>query len=140
MTNEEKVLIGRRLKVARIEAGLTAEEMAKAVFRTTSAIHHYERGRNVPPGDVLAAWARTCNRSVAWLMGTESVMPPTLEGVSHFGVELLARDRQLMERHRVTPAEIEQLRGTVLLDRRGHHIVVETITSALDLLHFLRNS
>jgi transcriptional regulator with XRE-family HTH domain len=41
------------LREARINAGLTQDEVADIIGKTKGAVSHYETGEVVPPGDVL---------------------------------------------------------------------------------------
>jgi transcriptional regulator with XRE-family HTH domain len=45
------------LRAAREAAGLTREQAATALTKSFKAIEAYERGANVPPGNVLIAMA-----------------------------------------------------------------------------------
>lgn len=42
-----------RLRAARTAAGLSREHVAIAIGRTDAAVESYERGLNVPPGNIL---------------------------------------------------------------------------------------
>lgn len=44
---------GRRLREARSAAGVSAEQIAIGVGRSAYSVHDYERGRVLPPVDVL---------------------------------------------------------------------------------------
>jgi ribosome-binding protein aMBF1 (putative translation factor) len=48
---------GRRLRDARIAAGLSPERLALAVERSVFVVHDYERGRALPSVTVLARLA-----------------------------------------------------------------------------------
>jgi len=47
-----------RLRARREAAGLTREQTATALAKSFKAIEAYERGANVPPGNVLVAMAQ----------------------------------------------------------------------------------
>lgn len=47
----------KRLRAARIAAGLRPEQLALTIGRSVYSIHEYERGRVQPPVDIAAALA-----------------------------------------------------------------------------------
>ncbi len=65
-----KMTVGERIKIARKEAGLTQDEVAKRIGTTRQAIYKYENGivTNIPL-DRLQLIANGLNCSSAWLMG-----------------------------------------------------------------------
>lgn len=62
--------VGERIKIARKEAGLTQDEVAKRIGTTRQAIYKYENGivTNIPL-DKLELIANGLGCSSAWLMG-----------------------------------------------------------------------
>ena len=66
-----------RLKLARLEAGLTLEKAAEALGTDLNTIWRYEAGRHKPPGPTLHGLAGLYRRPVAWFFNEEdSEFPP----------------------------------------------------------------
>jgi transcriptional regulator with XRE-family HTH domain len=55
---------GQRLRETRKAAGVTVEQLAITIGRTSYSIFEYERGRVTPPINVIAAIADTIGSSV----------------------------------------------------------------------------
>lgn len=53
MSNELKSVVGSRVKAARRAAGLTQAVLAEQIDRTVEAVSNIERGRSLPPLDLL---------------------------------------------------------------------------------------
>lgn len=68
MTQDLKLIIGARLRAARRAAGMTQSQLAEAVSRTVEAISNIERGRSLPPLDLLDRAAELLEVSLAELI------------------------------------------------------------------------
>lgn len=68
MSNNLKPIIGIRVRAARKASGLTQARLAEAVNRTVEAISNIERGRSLPPLDLLDAIARVLGCSLPALV------------------------------------------------------------------------
>lgn len=68
---------GRRLRAARITAGLKPEQLALRVGRSVYSVHAYERGVQVPSARALAALADALDITVDSLLtdGGSDVVP-----------------------------------------------------------------
>lgn len=67
------VSVGARIRSARGDAGLTQEQLARAVGKTVMTISRYERGAIKEPSSiVLGEIAKATNVSVHWLVTGES--------------------------------------------------------------------
>ena len=60
-----------RLKEARVQAGLTLQQVAEAVGTDLNSIWRYEAGRHRPSGPALHALANVYGKSVEWFFGEE---------------------------------------------------------------------
>jgi transcriptional regulator with XRE-family HTH domain len=60
-----------RLVRARVEAGLTQEELARQVGASVFSIGKYERGERSPRGPVLRRIAEVTGRTTAWFFENE---------------------------------------------------------------------
>lgn len=77
--------MGARIKSARQKAGLSQEDLARALNATKSAISKYEKGLRQPRIEQLEAIAATLGVSVAYILGYETekvVIPGRLKIVS----------------------------------------------------------
>lgn len=63
---------GRRLRDARVAAGIRPERLALTVDRSVYSIHEYENGRVVPPLVVAVQLAAALNCSVDDLLTEEA--------------------------------------------------------------------
>lgn len=86
-------MIGRRLKLARIAAGLSLRDLEARIDRrvTAQAIGKYERNESVPSSGVLMALASALDVSVDYLVGDENL---TLEGIEFRKKEIVGRRQQ----------------------------------------------
>lgn len=60
-----------RLRRARIEAGLTQEELAIRIGASVFSIGKYERGERSPRGPMLRRIADVTGKTTAWFFGNE---------------------------------------------------------------------
>lgn len=103
MNEKLKSIIGVRVKAARRVTGLTQAALAEAVGRTTEAISNVERGRSLPPLDLLERIAQVLACTLA-----ELVEMPAADGAV---VERARLETELMMIGRALP--IAQLRIAV---------------------------
>lgn len=62
-----------RLTQARVEAGLTQQELASAVGCSVMSIGKYERGERSPRGPMLRRIAAATGREIAWFFSSDLV-------------------------------------------------------------------
>lgn len=67
---------GQRLREARVSAGITAEELASKVGRSTSAIRNQENGTNGIPSDLAREYAMALGVEPAWILYGDGVGDP----------------------------------------------------------------
>lgn len=65
------VIFKKRLKERRNELGLTQEELGKGIYLTKGEICAYEKGKRIPPLDVLIRIAEFLEVDFLWLIGME---------------------------------------------------------------------
>lgn len=65
--------IGENIRQARIQRGMTQEELAELLDTTKSAISRYELGKREPRAEQLVAIANALGVSVAYLQGYETI-------------------------------------------------------------------
>ena len=70
VTHDLKLIIGARLRAARRAAGMTQSQLADAVSRTVEAISNIERGKSLPPLDILDRAAGVLKTTLADLVQT----------------------------------------------------------------------
>lgn len=61
--------VGERIRKARLEAGLTEEDLGRAVHRSWRTIRRYEYGECLPPLDIAYDIAVELGVCLDWLMG-----------------------------------------------------------------------
>lgn len=72
MNEEEKKLMGMRIKQCRIEKKLSQERLAELLDMKRTNIANYEAGRVIPPGNVLRDLADIFTVSTDYLLGRET--------------------------------------------------------------------
>ena len=113
MSKHLKSIIGSRVKAARRAAGLTQASLAEQIGRTTEAVSNIERGRSLPPLDLLEKIAELTGCSLPDL-----VEPADGEGARPERVvletRLLLLGRGLtLERLRIAVSQVEALQGPI---------------------------
>lgn len=78
---------GERLKLLRLEKGLTQEEFGKIFSKTKNNISQYERGERSPDFDTLSEMADFFNTTSDYLLGKSELRRPrviTVEELKEF--------------------------------------------------------
>lgn len=65
------VIFRKRLKERRIQLNMTQEEVGNGVYLSKGEICAYEKGKRIPPLDVLIRIARFLETDFLWLIGME---------------------------------------------------------------------
>ena len=65
------VIFRKRLKEKRIERGLTQKDLGENVFLSKGEICAYEKGKRIPPLDVLIRISNFLEVDFLWLLGLE---------------------------------------------------------------------
>jgi len=136
-------LLGRKLRAARIEAGVeTLEDIAPLVGRKPRQCQSYESGATVPPADVLQRWAAATGKPISYFLPDDAPSPPSPPvAPDHPGVRALCTepDQLTIRQHHMTDEEVEDLAGLVVL-RRGKPVSIRTRGEAVAWCHALRSS
>lgn len=104
-----KSIVGARVRAARKSAGLTQARLAEAVDRTVEAVSNIERGRSLPPLDLLELIARETDCPLASLVDVPADDSATPERAS-LEMRLSAAGRALpLEQLRIALVQIEAL-------------------------------
>ena len=69
---------GKRLRIARIDAGYTQHQVASILNIPQSSISKYEKGTLEPKLEYLGTLAQFYNVSINWLLGVS--IEPTIKG------------------------------------------------------------
>jgi transcriptional regulator with XRE-family HTH domain len=72
-TQKHEIELSRRLRDARVDAGLTQAELAKRLGITRSAVSQYESGRNKPSIAHFNEIARITGKPLSWLVIEDDV-------------------------------------------------------------------
>lgn len=109
MNSDLKSIIGARVKAARRAAGLTQAVLAEHIDRTVEAVSNIERGKSLPPLDILDQIATLTNCPLASLVE----MPAEdgrLSERAELEIQLIATGRSLtIEQLRIAVRQIEAL-------------------------------
>ncbi len=109
MNTELKSIIGARVKAARRAAGLTQAVVADRIDRTVEAVSNIERGRSLPPLDVLDKIATLTNCPLSSLVEAPTEGGRLSERAS-LEIQLLATGKSLsIEQLRIAVRQIEAL-------------------------------
>lgn len=78
-------VLGRRLRAARVLAGLDQTGIARLVGAGRSTVSNWENGMSEPQATQLARWAFVTDQTVDWLLEgvLESKMSPTGDSEGH---------------------------------------------------------
>lgn len=115
-TADLKSIIGARVKAARRASGLTRAVLAERIDRTVEAVSNIERGRSLPPLDILDQIAKLTNCPL-----------PTL-------VEMLAEDGRLSERASLEMQLIAVGRSLTIEQLRIAVRQIEALTEGMTML------
>jgi transcriptional regulator with XRE-family HTH domain len=109
------VHVGKRIRIARLLAGITQSTLAGAVKLTFQQIQKYERGFNRVSCSMLSEFAEVLNRPVSWFFA---------EGEGHnVDTSASAVDPVIGERQRLT-YELTSNFAKIPNERAREHIVV----------------
>lgn len=79
MNNAKMLYLGKRIKSAREQSGLTQEQLAEKINISRTAIARYELGEIEPRLKNLVAIARVLNCSCDYLLGISGRIDPEME-------------------------------------------------------------
>lgn len=86
------VLLGRRLRAAREEAGLSLRELAQRIgLRDHTVLLKYERGATVPTSVRLISLAQALGCSAAGLLAANDAAVPIISAIDRAGEQRLAQ-------------------------------------------------
>jgi transcriptional regulator with XRE-family HTH domain len=104
-----KSIIGARVRAARNSAGLTQARLAEAIDRTVEAVSNIERGRSLPPLDLLQRIGVETGCALASLVDIPADDSATPERAA-LEMRLLSAGRGLpLEQLRIAVVQIEAL-------------------------------
>lgn len=110
MNHDLKSIVGARVKAARKAAGLTQAQLAEAIDRTVEAVSNIERGKSLPPLDLLERIADETQCPLARLVEVPEGDGQPAERAA-LEMRLLAAARALtIEQLRIAVVQIEALR------------------------------
>ncbi len=108
MFEADRVAVGARMLEARTDVGmLNASEFARAIGVAPNSVYRYERGEQLPSGEVLLRVAKATGRTVEWL----------LEGAPTVATEALAAWRSSATGQSATEEEFSWI---ARVDLAGH--------------------
>lgn len=111
MNHDLKSIVGARIKAARKAAGLTQAQLAEAIDRTVEAISNIERGRSLPPLDLLGRIAGEINCPLSALVDMSAYERASPERAA-LEIRILAAGKALpIEQLRIAVVQIEALRS-----------------------------
>jgi transcriptional regulator with XRE-family HTH domain len=89
--------LGRLIEAARLEAGLTVQELAVSIQVTASTLRRYEVGRNMPPFDVVVHVAAALGKPLGYFADLETTGEQQAPASTLGGGVSLAKVSQLTE-------------------------------------------
>jgi transcriptional regulator with XRE-family HTH domain len=95
--------IGRRMRQAREQAGLSADYTSKKLRVSTTMVANWEIGRSFPSPEHFTSFLRLCKSDADWLLGNRPEGIDSLEEM-----ELLGYYRRLEPRYRRALREVAQ--------------------------------
>jgi transcriptional regulator with XRE-family HTH domain len=110
-TNPEARKIGQRLSVARERAGLTQDEVARALNIAIPTYRHYEKGRHLFPTDLLKKLPPLLHMPVTYFLGM-----PDPEGLSEWERALVETARAIRT-PRVREGLLDYARGQLTIEQ-----------------------
>lgn len=117
MTHDLKPIIAARLRAARRARKMTQSELAEAVSRTVEAVSNIERGRSLPPIDLLQRAAEVLGVDVVDLIRAPNVSGSLTERAS-----IEAKMRAIIEQLPMSYARVAVQQTSALAElasRRG---------------------
>ncbi|MDF2683974.1 MAG: hypothetical protein K0R47_5164 [Brevibacillus sp.] len=104
MNVEEKKEMGRRIRAAREEKGLTQDELAnKLGVKNRASVANYEAGRTVPPGDVIRELANILN------IDSDYILARDYASKSHIDISDAIKEERL--KHGYSQQQLAQIVG-----------------------------
>lgn len=82
-------LAPHRIRQARLEAGLTLDEAAKAIPAARAGVHNYETGRSAPGGVVLGRMAAAYGVEPSYFYVPEAELDSSTPGEDTSGAALI---------------------------------------------------
>ena len=112
--------LGDRLREARLEKGLTLEQVAEQVGVRLNTIWCYEKGKFRPSEPVLKLCSQIYNKPVEWFFGEEEEPEATSEDPEEDDIEIMDPSLRLFFRgewDEFTEAEKEFVKGMIRQSR-----------------------
>lgn len=69
MNEENKKLMGSRIREERLKSGMSQDELAEKLGMKRANISNYEAGRVIPPGNILLELSKIFNVTTDYLLG-----------------------------------------------------------------------
>ena len=110
MKHNLKSVVAVRVRAARRAKGVTQAALAEAVDRTTEAISNIERGKSLPPLDLLQRIAEVTGSSVAMLVEEPTANGPVGERAQLEGEIAAVAGALPIEHLRIAARQIKALR------------------------------
>ena len=80
---------GERLRAARLQRGLTIQQVADTLGLSKSGVAHYEQARVNPPVSIIPAMCRLLGVSADWLLGVSIPTPATERAQAEYRERIL---------------------------------------------------
>lgn len=101
MSNQERAILGQRLRTSRDYLGFSQDEVAKHLGISRTALSNIESGQRKVDALELKKLAALYQRSIAYFTGdvvAETAMPPDVEHLARQAQELSTKDRAELTR------------------------------------------
>lgn len=125
LTELERVQISERIKEARVQAGLTQEELADLLHVRSRTVANYEAGR--VPWRLLGQIAEATGKSQEWLLHGDRAEPATQPAPIAVMQEALENQQAMRENYEQLLGRLESLEGKADDLARGMKAALELL-------------
>lgn len=95
--------IGERIKLRRMQLGLSQNDLAELVRTSQQQIGRYEKGANSPTAEIIIAMAQALETTTDWLLGVSDELNPHYEES-----DLSYSEHELLKVYRTMPTEKQE--------------------------------
>lgn len=95
--------IGERIKLRRMQLGLSQNDLAEMVRTSQQQIGRYEKGANSPTAEIIIAMAQALETTTDWLLGVNDELNPHYDDGN-----LSYSEHELIKLYRMKPTQMQE--------------------------------